>query len=94
MCSLDDAEREARRAADSLSRQLKWLKSLMDPDVMLATAKAQRWQRSRVVDGYLLAAQGRVADVEDLLGTRGKAPSDLLEFERYILGVAREKADR
>jgi hypothetical protein len=94
LCSPDDAEREARRASDSLRRQLGWLKSLMDPDVMLAAAKAQRWQRGRVVEGYLLAAQGRVADVEDLLGIAGKDPSELLEFQRYILEVARANARR
>lgn len=89
LCSPDDAQREARRASDSVRRQLGWLTSLMDPEAMLAAAKERRWPRRRVVEGFLLAAQGRIADVEDLLGTAGKDASELLAWERYILEVAR-----
>jgi hypothetical protein len=92
LCSLDDAVREAQRAGDSLRRELPRLKSLMDPEVMLATSKTERWPMRLVVEGYLLAAQGRVDDVEELLGTRGKDPSDLIQFEREILDAARMRA--
>jgi hypothetical protein len=92
ICSVDEAAAQAQNAYASLCRELPRLLRLMDPDAMLAAAKQERWARSQVVEGYLLAEQGRREEVEALLRTHERDPDDLVHVERLILDLAHARS--
>jgi hypothetical protein len=91
ICSVDEAADVARRVYESLRRELPRLLRLMDPDEMLAAAKQERWAFGWVVEGFLLADQGRVDEVEALFGMPDRDESDLVRVERMILRLARAR---
>jgi hypothetical protein len=92
MCSVAEADQLSTQAIDLFRQQLPRLKHLLDPEHMIAAARAERWSRNRVLEGYLLADHGRLGEVEELLDIAGTPVQELLEHQRSILGLAHHRA--